>query len=538
MEALQKATGGCGRFQWMMVASIKLGLMPIAWSMFQMTFGGMVPDWWCLPSTPDHHGNVSSSSNGYRGNWSRDNVTYQACGIPGSGGESCASHVVFDDSVNTVISEWSLVCERKYVKAMLTSLQMAGVFIGAVVAGQSSDAIGRRKTCYAALTWHLVTSLVAAFSVNWQMFLAMRILIGVSLGAYLVASFPYCFEFVGARHRQAVAFTPGWNTGASVFALGAWLLRDWSHLHIASALLTIPILLTWFPLQSTPVYTSLHQSTPVHTSPLQFTPVHTSLHQSTPHHTSLHQSTPVHTSPLQSTPVHTSLHQSTPHHTSPLQSTPLHTSLLHSTPVHTSLDQSTPHHTSPLQSTPVHTSPLQSTPSTPVHTSPHHSRPVHSSPHHSTTVHSSQYQSTPVYTPVHSSQLQSTPVHTSPHQSTPVHTSPIQSPPVHTSPHQSTPVPTSPLQSTSVYTSPLQSTPVYSSRHQSTPVYISLHQSLPVHSSPYQSTPVTTSLHQSTPVTTSLHQSTPVATSPHQSPPVPISLHQSSLPPPVHSSLH
>ncbi|KAL8621787.1 hypothetical protein ACOMHN_016274 [Nucella lapillus] len=245
MEALQRAVGGCGRFQWMMVMSLKLALVPMSWSMLQMAFAGMVPDWWCLPSS-DYHGNVSASSNGYRGNWSRGNVTFQACGIPGSWGESCESHVVFDDSVKTVINEWSLVCDRKYIKAMLTSLQMAGVFIGAVVAGQSCDAIGRRKTCYAALLWHFVTSLVAGFSINWQMFLAMRILIGVSLGAYFVASFPYCFEFINPQHRQLVAFTPGWNVGVMLFALVSWLLRDWSYMHIGSAILTIPFLLTWF----------------------------------------------------------------------------------------------------------------------------------------------------------------------------------------------------------------------------------------------------------------------------------------------------
>ncbi|XP_076448618.1 solute carrier family 22 member 7-like [Babylonia areolata] len=249
MEELQKDIGGCGRFQWMLVSSLKLGIVPISWSMLQMAFCGIVPDWWCLPS-PDYHGNLSSSSSsssiGNGDNWPRDNTTFQACDIPGSGGESCGGHMVFDESITTVVSEWSLVCERKYVKAIMTSAQMGGVFVGALVAGQTSDILGRRLTSYAALVWHLVTSLVAAFSVHWAMFLAMRVLIGVSLGAYLVASFPFCFEFVSTEHRQMVAFTPGWDIGVGVFVLAAWIMPHWSHLHIGAAVITVPILLTWF----------------------------------------------------------------------------------------------------------------------------------------------------------------------------------------------------------------------------------------------------------------------------------------------------
>ncbi|KAL8621782.1 hypothetical protein ACOMHN_016269 [Nucella lapillus] len=249
MEGLMEQTGNWGRFQWLLVGALKWGVMPVGWSMMQMAFAGTVPDWWCLPSPspplspPDHYGNASS--NEHIGNWSRDNGTYQACEIPGSAGNSCAGHVVFDNSLRTVINEWALICDRSYIKGLMTSLQMGGVLFGALIGGQATDTFGRRLTVYVTMLVHTVTSLVAAFSVTWQMFVVMRVLIGITLGIYLVASFSYSLEFVGPQHRQLVAFIPAWATGVCLMALMAWLIPDWRYLHIGSAVLTVPFLLTW-----------------------------------------------------------------------------------------------------------------------------------------------------------------------------------------------------------------------------------------------------------------------------------------------------
>ncbi|XP_070192101.1 solute carrier family 22 member 13-like isoform X2 [Littorina saxatilis] len=129
---------------------------------------------------------------------------------------------------------------------MMTSLQMGGVLIGALMSGQVADTFGRRLTVYVTLLCHCTTSLVAAFSVTWQMFIVMRVLIGVTLGVYLVASFSYPIEFVSPKYRQVVAFLPGWSAGVSIFALTAWLAPNWSYVHIGSAVLGVPYLFTWF----------------------------------------------------------------------------------------------------------------------------------------------------------------------------------------------------------------------------------------------------------------------------------------------------
>ncbi|KAK7476017.1 hypothetical protein BaRGS_00032724 [Batillaria attramentaria] len=239
MDDLVKEAGGAGKFQVMMTAALKVGMMPIAWSMMQMAFAGLVPDWWCLPA--DDLGRYGD----HRGNWTRDNATFQVCTVPG-GEQACEDHITFDESVKTVVNEWSLVCDLSYVKPLMTTLQMVGVLLGAFLGGQSSDTIGRRLTVYLSSLVHVIACVVAAFSVSWQMFMAMRVVIGVTLGVFLVASFSYPLEFVNPKWRQVVASIPGWNAGVSVFALMAWLVPDWSYLHIGSAVMGVPFLLTWF----------------------------------------------------------------------------------------------------------------------------------------------------------------------------------------------------------------------------------------------------------------------------------------------------
>nr|KAG5691450.1 hypothetical protein BaRGS_017293 [Batillaria attramentaria] len=117
------------------------------------------------------------------------------------GEQACDDHITFDESVKTVVNEWSLVCDLSYVKPLMT-LQMVGVLLGAFLGGQASDTIGRRLTVYLTSLFHVVACVVAAFSVSWEMFMAMRVVIGVTLGVFLVASFSYPLEFVNPKWRQ------------------------------------------------------------------------------------------------------------------------------------------------------------------------------------------------------------------------------------------------------------------------------------------------------------------------------------------------
>lgn len=73
-----------------------------------------------------------------------------------------------------------------------------------------------------------------------------RFMIGFTVGGLLASSFTYPTEFVDIRHRAALGAIPVWGIGSITFSLVVWLLHDWRHLHIATALFTAISLPGWW----------------------------------------------------------------------------------------------------------------------------------------------------------------------------------------------------------------------------------------------------------------------------------------------------
>ncbi|CAL1525829.1 unnamed protein product [Lymnaea stagnalis] len=174
-----------GKFQWLVTICIASAQFTMGWSMLQMSFASMVPDYTCI---------VDGGEND-----TTFNDTLNVCHINGT---EC-SRYLFPGSVRTAASEWGLVCDLKWVKATVTSIQMAGVFLGALISGQISDLFGRRKTLYSFVLAHILLNGIAAFSASWIMFAVMRFFIGISIGAILVVVFPFSIEFLPIKWRQS-----------------------------------------------------------------------------------------------------------------------------------------------------------------------------------------------------------------------------------------------------------------------------------------------------------------------------------------------
>ena len=56
------------------------------------------------------------------------------------------------------------------------TIQMLGVWLGAVVASQLSDMIGRKKTLCSIFLIEIVGGVASSFSPNWQIYAACRFL--------------------------------------------------------------------------------------------------------------------------------------------------------------------------------------------------------------------------------------------------------------------------------------------------------------------------------------------------------------------------
>ncbi|XP_046568940.1 solute carrier family 22 member 15-like [Haliotis rubra] len=227
-----EAVGGMSWFQILIVVFIFGPKILTAWGMLMMSFAGTTPDWWCVPTT------ASSVDETYF----RNNETFKLC--PTSDNITC--QIVFSQDKSTIVSQWDLTCDEKMLNPLVTSIQMGGVFVGAFVGGQFADVIGRKWTYYVCLVLQGGFNLVAAFSVNWQMFAALRFLIGVMIGSLQVVSYPYFMEFLGRKWRPLASSIPIWVTGVCIFALSIWLRPDWSHQHIIVAALHLPFFAGWF----------------------------------------------------------------------------------------------------------------------------------------------------------------------------------------------------------------------------------------------------------------------------------------------------
>ncbi|GFO12742.1 solute carrier family 22 member 4-like [Plakobranchus ocellatus] len=147
---------------------------------------------------------------------------------------------------------WHLVCDRLWLKATITSAQMFGVMLGSVLSGLSGDYFGRKKSTYVALFLQAGLNVIAVFSSTWQMFIAFRFLIGITIGQGLVMIVPYPTEFLPKRWRHILPLMPLWPLGVMIMAATAWWLEDWSHLHIACAVITFVFTLGCFYVPESP----------------------------------------------------------------------------------------------------------------------------------------------------------------------------------------------------------------------------------------------------------------------------------------------
>ncbi|KAK6174711.1 hypothetical protein SNE40_017936 [Patella caerulea] len=230
LDNLLEEIGSTGKFQVLLIVMVFIPKMGIGYNMMIMAFGGLEPEWWCADTALEQ--------------LSRNSSSYKQCDA-NINSSSSTCHRVYDNQLKTVVSEWDLVCERKWVTPIITSIQMSGVLVGAIIGGQVADAFGRKKTFYSTLLFHSIFSIGIGFATSWQMFTALRFVIGIAMGAYLVVCmFPV--EFLSFRWRPVLSLIPFWATGVCFLSLSTYLLQDWSYVHIAVGVFTVPFLLGWF----------------------------------------------------------------------------------------------------------------------------------------------------------------------------------------------------------------------------------------------------------------------------------------------------
>ncbi|GAB5566684.1 solute carrier family 22 member 5 isoform X1 [Prionailurus iriomotensis] len=143
--------------------------------------------------------------------------------------ESCLDGWEFSQDIylSTIVTEWSLVCEDDWKTPLTSSLFFLGVLFGSFVSGQLSDRFGRKNILFATMAVQTGFSFLQIFSINWEMFTVLFVIVGM-----------------GQISNYVVAFI---LVGYMLLPLFAYFIRDWRMLLLA---LTVPgvlcIPLWWF----------------------------------------------------------------------------------------------------------------------------------------------------------------------------------------------------------------------------------------------------------------------------------------------------
>ncbi|XP_036286404.1 solute carrier family 22 member 12 isoform X1 [Pipistrellus kuhlii] len=154
--------------------------------------------------------------------------------------EPCADGWVYDRSTfsSTIVAEWDLVCDSQALKPMAQAIFLAGVLVGAAVAGQASDRFGRRLV----LSWSYLQMAVwgsaAAFAPSFPLYCLFRFLGALAVAGVMMNTATLLMEWTSTRARVlAMTFNSlGYSFGMVLMAAVAYGVRDWARLQLAVSL--------------------------------------------------------------------------------------------------------------------------------------------------------------------------------------------------------------------------------------------------------------------------------------------------------------
>ncbi|XP_047585080.1 solute carrier family 22 member 4 isoform X2 [Lutra lutra] len=166
--------------------------------------------------------------------------------------ESCVDGWEFSQDIylTTIVTEWSLVCEDDWKTPLTSSLFFVGVLLGSFVSGQLSDRFGRKSILFATMAVQTGFSFLQIFSINWEMFTVLFVIVGMGQISNYVVAFILGTEILGKSVRiifSTLGVCTFFAVGYMLLPLFAYFIRDWRMLLLA---LTVPgvlcLPLWWF----------------------------------------------------------------------------------------------------------------------------------------------------------------------------------------------------------------------------------------------------------------------------------------------------
>lgn len=223
-DLIQKVTGSFGKYQLYLCILVFLTKFPVAFHQMAIIFLSPKVEYTCL----------GSSNN-------------ETCPCPSP---------EYDTSIftNSIIMEWDLICDRKWLTSFTQTLFQLGTLLGSVFFGMASDRFGRKKPLLVAVVIQVSMGVVAAYVPDFWTFTFVRFFIGMSVGGTMVTGFVMVMEFVGTKYRDVISalYQVPFNLGHMLLPVFGYYFRDYEKFQLAISIPAAVLLAYFFLIPETP----------------------------------------------------------------------------------------------------------------------------------------------------------------------------------------------------------------------------------------------------------------------------------------------
>ncbi|KAL7630040.1 UNVERIFIED_CONTAM: hypothetical protein RMT77_019833 [Armadillidium vulgare] len=161
---------------------------------------------------------------------------------------SCKSWVYdMKEFKSTVVTEWDLVCNDKWLMSSIQSTFMLGILTGAIVFTIISDKLGRRLSILICNVLFLFTSVAAAFVNSLSMFLILRFIVAACGQGLTLVTYVLLMECLSLKGRPVIGGLKHtfFGMGYLLLIFCSYFFRDWRVLQLTISVPSI-ILITHF----------------------------------------------------------------------------------------------------------------------------------------------------------------------------------------------------------------------------------------------------------------------------------------------------
>ncbi|XP_044115441.1 solute carrier family 22 member 8 isoform X2 [Neovison vison] len=164
--------------------------------------------------------------------------------------EPCLDGWVYDlHTVDSIVTEWDLVCDSRRMKEVAQSVFMAGTLIGGIVLGDLSDRFGRKPILTCSYLLLAASGSGAAFSPNLSIYTIFRFLSGWSISGIVLSTTILNVECVSIQMRAIMSTLMGYFYTCGQFILPglAYAIPQWRWLQLTVSIpFFVFFLLSWW----------------------------------------------------------------------------------------------------------------------------------------------------------------------------------------------------------------------------------------------------------------------------------------------------